>query len=360
MQFDALVFGPGLPAGGARGSLAVDGVHVHVRADGAAGSAPLSAVELREVGFGRPGIECAWAAGTERWAVHVLDPQAAARLLTVPAVAASPQATVLQSRRRRRNVGRTLGWSVVALLVLLPVILLLLIVLQADRLAGWATRHVPVEAEVRLGRAAFDTLRADLDLQVSGPAYEAVQALGGRLAAGSRYRYEFHVARDATVNAFALPGGIIVVHTGLIEATRRAEELAGVLAHEIEHVEQRHALEGVVKNLGLRAAWALATGDLGGTLAGEAALRLTGLQFSRDAEAEADAGAFARLVERGIDPSGLRTFFVTLGERVGPEPPALLSTHPASAERARVLAGKLAPLGGRRFEPLPYPNWPPQ
>lgn len=356
---DALVFGPGLPAGGARGTLALSASGVEVRAGDLARSAPTSALALREVGFGRPGVEIAWTEGEAQWVAHVLDPDAAQRVLSTPPLAGSPQARALAGARRTRSARRTFGWAALALFVLLPVLLLVTFFLQADRIAAWAVRRIPVETELRLGRAAFADLRRDLELQDSGAAYDAVQTLGARLAQGSRYRYEFHVARDEAVNAFALPGGIVVVNTGLIAATSRPEELAGVLAHEIQHVEQRHSLEAMAKQLGLRALWMLATGDVGGTLASEAALQLAGLRFSRDAESEADARGFDLLVERGIDPSGMQAFFATLQARDGATPPALLSTHPASAERSRASAGRLATLGGRTFTPLALGAWPP-
>jgi Zn-dependent protease with chaperone function len=360
VQVEVLAFGPGLNASGRRGTLAVDASSVQLHTDGVASGAPLAQVELREVGFGRPGVELAWTDGEHRWAAHVLDPDAAARLLAAAPLAALPQARQLHARRTRLTAGRALGASVVAAIVLLPVLLLALVFWQSERLAGWAIGHVSVDTEVRLGRTAFEDLRAELDLQKEGPAFDAVQSLGGRLATGSKYRYEFHVARDAAVNAFALPGGIVVVNTGLIAATKRPEELAGVLAHEIQHVEQRHSLENAAKALGLRAAWALATGDVGGTLAGEAALQLTTLRFSREAEEEADAGGFALLVQRGIDPSGMQSFFETLHAKAEAAPPELLSTHPASDSRSEALAAKIAALGGRRFEPLPYTRWPPE
>jgi predicted Zn-dependent protease len=248
---------------------------------------------------------------------------------------------------------RTAAAAALAPCVLLPVLLLLLLfVLQAGRIVPWVTRHVPVETEQRLGRAAFADLRRQLVLEDAGPAHAAVQALGARLTQGARYRYEFHVARDPAVNAFALPGGIVVVHSGVIAATSRPEELAGVLAHEIEHVERRHALAAMAARLGLRALWLLATGDVGGTLGTAAALELASLRFSRAAELEADAGGFDRLVARGIDPSGMAEFFAALAAREGAAPPAFLSTHPASAERARALAAPGTRLGARRFVPL--------
>jgi predicted Zn-dependent protease len=154
-----------------------------------------------------------------------------------------------------------------------------------------------------------------------------------------------------------LPGGIIVVNSGLISATRRPEELAGVLAHEIQHVEQRHSLRGAIQDLGLRGLWTVATGDVGATLAGQAAVELTSRKFSRDDEREADQGAFDLLVQHRIDPSAMADFFTTLDKRVDAQIPELLSTHPASAERKRALV-ELSQAAGT-FDPLTVNTWPP-
>ncbi|HEY8537981.1 MAG TPA: M48 family metallopeptidase, partial [Steroidobacteraceae bacterium] len=191
-------------------------------------------------------------------------------------------------------------------------------------------------------------------------AYEAVKTLGERLIAHSKYRYRFHVAKNDTINAFAVPGGIIVVHTGLISATRRPEELAGVLAHEVQHVELRHSLQAMIKDLGLRGLWSLVTGDLGGSLVGRAALELTSLSFSRAAETQADDKGFDTLLEAGIDPRGMADFFAIMRERErGVAPPPFMSTHPASDAREAVLRARLAEIEDREFEPLELGPWPP-
>ncbi len=158
-------------------------------------------------------------------------------------------------------------------------LLLLLLLWQADRIASAIADRIPVQQEQQFGRRVFASMQRSLKLQDSGKDAALVKKLGARLTAGSRFQYEFHVADDAAINAFALPGGVIVVHTGLIRATRRPEELAGVLAHEVQHVEQRHSLKAVIKETGLRGLWAAASGDLGGTLAGQAAVQLGSLRF---------------------------------------------------------------------------------
>jgi predicted Zn-dependent protease len=181
-----------------------------------------------------------------------------------------------------------------------------------------------------------------------------------RLTPDSRFQYDVHIAQDDTPNAFALPGGIIVVHTGLIAATKSAEELAGVLAHEVQHVERRHSLRRIIKDMGLRGLWAFVTGDLGSSVAGQAALELTSLSFSRDDEREADERGFDALVRAGIDPAGMPAFFQTLGQIAGGPVPAFLSTHPPSEDRDQALRARLATLGQQTFQPLPPLPWPPR
>lgn len=355
----ALIFGPGLSTAGVWGALSVRITGIEVTVGEQVQRAALSQLQLREVGFGKPGIELAWTQGSDVWAVHVLDPAAASYLLTLPFIASLPQTQALKSKQRKGTAGRAVGWSMLGLFVLLPLLLLALLFTQLDRIAGWAADQIPIEEETKLGRASFESMKPQLKLQDSGPAYDAVKTIGTRLTQGSKYSYEFHVVQDDMLNAFAMPGGIIVVHSGLINATKRPEELAGVLAHEVQHVEQRHSLEGMVKNLGLRAVWALATGDLGGTLAGQAALQLTTLKFSRDAESEADDKGFDALVQQGIDPSGMPDFFKIMSEQAADTPAAFLSTHPLSEDRQEELTDRIEKLQKKEFRPLKIEPWPP-
>lgn len=355
----ALIFGPGLPLSGSWGTISVREGGLTASTGEQRRHASLSQLQFREVGFGEPGIELAWMERNEHWAVHVLDPAAAAQLRALPFMAQLPQMQGMRSKQRRRGVGRVAGWSLVGLFVAFPLLLIALLFTQLDRISGWITDQIPIEEEAKLGRASFDSMKFRLKLRDTGPAYEAVQDIGKRLTQGSKYTYEFHVVEDGTLNAFAMPGGIVVVHTGLIKATKRPEELAGVLAHEVQHVEQRHSLQGMVKNLGLRAVWAMVTGDIGGTLAGRAAQQLTSLKFSRDAETEADAKGFDTLVSQGIDPAGMPAFFKTMSEKAADAPAAFISSHPLSKNREKELARRVAELPQKSFTPLKIEPWPP-
>ncbi len=349
----ARLFGPGSPSTGEDASLLIHAHHLEIRSAGGAQRPALSSVRLREIVSTQSGLEFAWDGPRGPGAVHVHDAAAMRRLRSDAALAGMPQLAALHAGERRRRTVRTAGWSLVALFVLLPLLLLVLLLWQADRIAGVIADRIPVQQEQRFGRRVFQGMRGSLKLQDSSVDAALVSSLGKRLTTGSRFEYEFHVTEDPTLNAFALPGGVIVVHTGLLRATRRPEELAGVLAHEVQHVEQRHSLRAIIKEAGLRGLWAALTGDPGGTLAGQAALELGALRFSRDAEREADVRGFETLVSRGIDPSGMVDFFSTMARQSSASPPAWLATHPASQARQESLRAMLLALGDRRFPPLP-------
>lgn len=154
--------------------------------------------------------------------------------------------------------------------------------------------------------------------------------------------WEFHVVNSDQVNAFAVPGGHIYVFRGLIERTHGYDELAGVLAHEIAHVDERHSAEQMgqanAANVGVGLAYLL-LGRQPGT-AEQVGLSLAGgavfAKFSRDDEREADSVAVAYLTRAGIDPGGLPRMFETLREIQQREPGKVeqwFASHPMPSER---------------------------
>src|SRR5687768_7379391 len=157
----ALIFGPGLPSAGARGTVRVLAVGVEAAAPDVSLRAPLADVSLRSVGFDERGLEISWNRGDAAWAVHVLDRNAARRLLSTSALASTPAAVALR-RSRRRTAAHWLGWSLLAAFILLPVVLLLVFVANSSRIAGWLTDRIPIDQEVAIGRQAFAGMRAQL------------------------------------------------------------------------------------------------------------------------------------------------------------------------------------------------------
>jgi predicted Zn-dependent protease len=180
-----------------------------------------------------------------------------------------------------------------------------------------------------------------------------LRSLGGRLASRSEapeFGFDFFAVDDASINAFALPGGYIGVNTGLLLATDTESELAGVLAHEIAHVTQRHiarrveagrslSLTSLAVILGAIAAGMSGAGAevvQGAVMGGSALLQQQQINFTRANEYEADRVGIGVLASAGYDPEGMVSFFDEMGrqnawaERRMPE---FLSTHPVSASR---------------------------
>lgn len=151
------------------------------------------------------------------------------------------------------------------------------------------------------------------------------------------------------VNALTLPGGSIIVTNALVEHAQDPDELAGVLAHELEHVARRHVMTQIVRSAILTTGWRLTAGDFTGLMAIDPSttMEIASRSFSRDAEREADQGALQRLRSAGISSNGLSRFFARI-ERQTDAMPEWLSTHPASAIRATMASeeeaeGQFAP-----------------
>ncbi len=142
------------------------------------------------------------------------------------------------------------------------------------------------------------------------------------------------VVSGDTVNAFATFGGHIYVYDGLIKKAGSAEEVAGVLAHEIEHVKRRHVLQGVFVRLITVEAFKFGFSG-GGQMGPELAHLLLNMKFTREQEKEADQGGLQRLQLAHIDVLGYQHFF----ERFVGETslPAILSDHPSSYSRAQLV-----------------------
>jgi Zn-dependent protease with chaperone function len=142
---------------------------------------------------------------------------------------------------------------------------------------------------------------------------------------------------SAQVNAFALPGAQIWVMKGLLKEAKTPEELAGILAHEVEHVKQRHVLESLVRGALFTSLLSLAVGDASGVFLVDphTAMSIISLNFDREMESSADEGALRRLEAANVSSQGMADFFERNKEKFGSKIPGFLSTHPADAERMK-------------------------
>jgi len=260
--------------------------------------------------------------------------------------ARAPQLAV----RRRSLAQSAVRWGASA--VLAVAVLTGVLWFALPRFAEVTAQAIPVSWEVALGEQVFEQVLTLFALPGRAPP-KFCDAKAGRLvldrltdrlasAAASPYDFKVSVLDLDMTNAFALPGGRIVIFKGLLDFAKSPDEVAGVLAHEMGHVTHRHGTEGIVKSLGLAFFFGVMLGDLGGGVVGLAGETLISTSFSREAETEADSEALTLLGRTGIRVEGVAEFFARLEETYGdvPDALALLSTHPTNESRGQRFASR--------------------
>jgi predicted Zn-dependent protease len=222
-----------------------------------------------------------------------------------------------------------------------------------------AVHSLPVSVDRQLGKAAF----ASMDL--GGPEVsektivEAIRKMVDQLsphAAMEGMEFEIHVVDSDELNAFCLPGGVIVVYTGLIAGAENPEQVAAVIGHEMAHATLRHGLERTSQSLGIWAAISLLIGDSTGLIAGGADLFQVAVvnSYSREQEDAADKEGVRMLHGAGIDPSSMANFFRIMEEKHGemPELFAWISTHPQHSDRIASVRAAIDALPEREYSPV--------
>ena len=230
--------------------------------------------------------------------------------------------------------------------------------------AGLVAGRVPVSWEERLGQAAVDQFTASKSRCVDPEREAAIGAIVKRLlepVARVPYTFRVTVLDDRTVNAFAVPGGQIILLRGLVERARTPEELAGVLAHEIQHVLHRHATRLLLQHASTGLLLVAISGDLTGVMAyGIESARVLGtLSYSRQLESEADMEGLRMLLAADVDPRGMIAFFETVrsGENGLPAAARYLASHPPAADRIESLKRLAASIPHRSRPLLPDRDW---
>jgi predicted Zn-dependent protease len=231
-----------------------------------------------------------------------------------------------------------IGWSIAAAVSVIACVLFL-VPLAAD----YAAPLVPVSVERRLGQAVDNQVRALFGGKVceGGEGRGVLDTLTRRLleASGKSVTVDVAVLDTSSTNALALPGGRVYVLRGLLDKAQTADELAGVLAHEIGHVAHRDGLRRLIQSGGTSFLLGLLLGDVTGGGAIVLATRLMiDSSHSREAERAADAFAADAMLVLGRSPLPIAQFL----KRIVPEDKglALLSTHPLTEERLAALQGR--------------------
>ena len=241
---------------------------------------------------------------------------------------------------RRRGLGgpRVTGRTIVAGVVLAVLGLVAAWRFGLPSLADSLASRVPRSWEAEYGRQVMADLAPEVrrlsDPRVVGPPHALFDRLVEVGAAGGEPATLF-VVRDELVNAFAAPGGSVVVTSGLLRTLRSPDELAAVLAHELGHVRRRHALRGLLRNASVQVLFGLLAGD--GTVLSTSLQAVGGLgelSHSREQEREADRDALDGLERAGLPAAALVSALERIAS-VSPDPgvPGFLSTHPTPPDR---------------------------
>ena len=217
------------------------------------------------------------------------------------------------------------------------------------------------DEESQIGRMIMRDIRGSGQVVEDALATEYINEIGSRIVAQTNegdHDFTFFMIDDERINAFALPGGYIGVHTGLLEATRSEDELAGVIAHEVAHVTQRHIARAIHANsrqsllstammLGaiIMAAAGGSTDAVTGAMAvAQGAAAQQQINFTRSNEYEADRVGIAALADAGFDPYGMASFFEVMSRQSTTSPemraPEFLRTHPVTTARIAEARGR--------------------
>lgn len=356
------VFDPALPDGRGVATLRVEGGALVAVVDGRDEplALPLSGAALEVGGADGDVIFCRHDAMPGR-CIHGRG--AAMRDLLTPHLGAEQLAAITKVRTRPRSL-----WPGLAGLAAALVLGLFLLTQMMATVAGW----VPYAVDGQIGRAAKPLVLSDAtgkvvtEAAITGP----VRAVMERVVASSErpeLRWDLTIVRDDTVNAFALPGGYIVVYTGLLAKVERPDELAAVLAHEWTHVTQRHGMRKLGQSLGVVLLVDVLIGDIAGIAQSAAELySMSQVQsYGRELEEASDAEAVQILARGGLDPGAVAAFFEALAASSPQTDGGVLdwlSTHPshtARVEAARALAGSAEVQALRPAQPAALDvDWP--
>lgn len=249
-------------------------------------------------------------------------------------------------------------WVGLALLIGGLVLAVWLAIHSAAEVATW----LPISVDQEIGKAAQPLVLHDATgkVVIDPKVTEPVKAVMERVVASSenpKLPWELTIVRSDTVNAFALPGGYVVVFTGLLKQCQTPDELAAVLGHEWTHVTRRHGIRRIGQSVGTVLLVDVVIGNIAGVLQSAAELfSLTQVQsYGREQEEESDLEAVHILHRAGLDPKAVARFFELLAKS-SPQTDSgalsWLSTHPSHTARIEAATQAADRLGPPKAKPL--------
>ena len=198
------------------------------------------------------------------------------------------------------------------------------------------------DTEIKIGKAVWDLYKKTEKENKDEKAVKALDSIVDRICSKNNINREtikVHLIIKNDINAFAMPGGHLVVYSGLIKAADNPDDLAGVMAHEISHIELDHVMKKLIKEVGLSVLISMTSGNGGGEAIKQVSKILSSSAFDRKLEKEADISAVEYMINAKINPEPLAEFLYKLAENKEAESTyeGWLSTHPDSKKRAEYI-----------------------
>jgi len=263
-------------------------------------------------------------------------------LTTSPNLSVRQKAEEVKSHRKKKKINKVIGISIIV------IFLAGAIALASQKASAIVVKLIPVKWDEKLGDFAYPSAVASLapgSSKISDPyvidGLEEIRKVLTNSLNNSKFKYSITILKAPMENAFALPGGKIVIFSGIILKSESAEELAGVIGHEIMHVEKRHAMRQIVSKLGILTVLQILVGDISGAggVILQAGSELLSLGYSRSMESEADLEGIELLFRAGIPVEPLIKFFKKMSDNENElKSMEWMLTHPLSKNRAEKLS----------------------
>jgi len=300
------LYGPDLPIGGQAMYCVVEQDELHIRTLLAVHVHAIKLTELHAsvVGFEHNQLQLSWQHQAVDCSLIPMGSDEQKKL-----IAALPK-NIIPGLLQWKHSTQSQSWVWKGVLYTFCVVVLAfgLLVWQYDRVTTWAVNQVSMKTEKNIGESVLKSLNAKQNFLSNGEAVKVVATIGNKITEGSRYQYQWFVSKDPAVNAFAIPGGIIVVNSGLLKLVDSPNELAAVLAHEVQHVEERHSLKNMMNSAAMATVILAVMGDANAfvlLMAHQASTQY----FNRQVEADADLKGIQLLQSKNIDAQGMSSFF---------------------------------------------------
>ena len=315
-EINITLYGPEQPVGGQAMHCVVEQDEIHIRTLLAVHihTIKLSELQASVVGFDHNQLQLSWQHQAVDCSLIPIGSDEQKRLF-----AALPK-NKIPGLQKWKHATQSQSWVWKGVLYTFGVVVIAfgLLVWQYDRVTTWAANQVSMKTEKNIGESVLKSLNAKQNFLSQGEAVKVVKDIGQKITAGSRYQYQWFVSKDPAVNAFAIPGGIIVVNAGLLKLVDSPNELAAVLAHEVQHVEERHALKNMMNSAAMATVMLAVLGDANAFVL-LMAHQVSTQYFNRQVEADADLKGIQLLHSKNIAAQGMSSFFKKLNAEVNGE-----------------------------------------